>query len=345
MSRLLTRLVTLLAAVSVVRRVARRDDGGTVTVAGGRPVTPPVARPAPKTPPPSGESAETPRASTKTLLKRTAKRFQQERVTDNAAALTYYAVMALVPSALVVVSLVGIFVDDPEKAFVDTASLLGIDQNSQIGQNLQQFLKIATGSGSGAGLALIFGLAVALWSFAGAMGAVMAAINRIWDRDETRGFALRKLLAIGMSIVTAIVVLVGIFAIALSAGFGDRLIDHYGLSSSLRPVFRYVPYLVLVVLMSLYLAAIYWISPDKGEHRVWRWITVGAVVGTTVWLLATIGFAVYVGTVASYSKVYGKLAAIPIGLFWIYLSSVAILFGAALDAEIERATPAAHEPS
>jgi len=344
MSRLLTRLVTLLAAVSVVRRASHRDQGGTVAVAGRRPAERPD-QPASKSPPPSDESPETPRVSTVTLIKRTAKRFQHERVTDNAAALTYYAVMALVPSALVVISLVGIFVDNPQQAFVNTASLLGIDQNSQIGQNLQQFLKIATGSGSGAGLALIFGLAVALWSFSGAMGALMAAINRIWDREETRGFVMRKGLAIAMAVVTAIVIGIAIFAIALSAGFGDRLVDHYGLSSSLRPVFTYVPYVVLLLLVSLYLAAVYWISPDKGENRIWRWITVGAVVGTLVWLLATIGFAVYVGTVASYSKVYGKLAVIPIGLFWIYLSSVSILFGAALDAEIERSTPRGREPA
>jgi len=105
----------------------------------------------------------------------------------------------------------------------------------------------------------------------------------------------------------------------------------------------YSQYVVLLVLVSLYLAVVFWISPDKGENRVWRWITVGAVVGTLVWLVATIGFAVYVGTVASYSKVYGKLAVIPIGLFWIYLSSVSILFGAALDAEIERSTPRGRE--
>jgi membrane protein len=251
--------------------------------------------------------------------------------------------MAIVPSALVVISLVGIFVDDPNKAFINTASLLGIDQNSQIGQNLQQFLQLVTKNGSGAGLVLIFGLATALWSFSGAMGALMAAVNRIWDREESRNFAVRRLLAVGMSLITAIVILVGIGAIALSGGLGDRLVDHYGLSESLRPVFTYVPYVVLLMLLSLYLAVVYWISPDK-EKRVWRWITVGAVVGTLVWLLATIGFALYVGHVASYSKVYGKLAAVVIALFWMYLSSVAILFGAAVDAEIERATPAGSGP-
>src|SRR4051794_8431492 len=155
MSWLLTRLVTLLAAVSVVRRAAHRDEGGTVTLAGGRPAGPPVQAA-------QAESAETPRVSTVTLLKRTAKRFQNERVTDNAAALTYYAVMAIVPSALVVISLVGIFVHDPNQAFINTASLLGIDQNSQIGQNLQQFLQLVTKNGSGAGLVLVFGLATAL---------------------------------------------------------------------------------------------------------------------------------------------------------------------------------------
>jgi membrane protein len=348
MPRLLARLLALLAAVSVIRRAARRDEGGTVTLAGGGPVSPPVVQRAPKTASGSAasgsrESAVTPRASAVTLLKRTAKRFQNERVSDNAAALTYFAVMAIVPSALVVISLVGIFVDDPNQAFVNTASLLGIEQDSQIGQNLQQFLELVTRNGSGAGLVLIFGLVTALWSFSGAMGALMAAVNRIWDVKETRNFAVRRLLAVGMSLLTAVVILVGIGAIALSAGLGDRLVTHYGLSESLRPIFTYVPYVVMLVLVSLYLAVVFWISPDK-ETRVWRWITVGAVVGTLVWLLATVGFAFYVSHVASYSKVYGKLAAVVIGLFWMYLSSVAILFGAAVDAEIERATPAGAEP-
>jgi membrane protein len=198
-----------------------------------------------------------------------------------------------------------------------------------------------TKSSSGtAGTVFALSTLTALWSFSGLISNLMAAVNRIWGLKETRSFVHRRLIAIGMAIVTAIVTTFMLVAIALGGGIASRIVAKTGLGPAWDPVLRVGAFVVLLVIFTGYLAIVYWLAPNK-EHRVFRWISVGALVATLLWLLVTVAFVVYVVTFASYNKVYGPLAGAVIFIFWLYLSSLAMLLGAAVDAEIEKATPAA----
>jgi membrane protein len=282
-----------------------------------------------------------PDVSTKTIVKRVVKRLAAARVTEAAGALTYSIVMAIVPSILVVFALLGIFVDQPAQAVHDVERFLQVDPNGGVGNFLESFLTNISATG-GAPTLLGFGTLTALWAFSGAMSSLTGAVNRVWEREDTRSFVVRRLLAVAMAVVTAIVSVVTFGALALSAGASGYVGRELELSGPAETALRFAPYVVLFVVIALYLAIVYWISPDK-EFRAWHWITVGALTATLAWLLATAAFAVYVVTVASYNKVYGSLAGIVIGLFWLYLTNIAILLGAAVDAELERATPAVRD--
>jgi membrane protein len=278
------------------------------------------------------DAAATPQTGLVGFVKRLGKRIMRAKVPDSAAALTYYNVMALVPSLLVVLAVVGL-VADPQQLFNRLTNFFKINPNSGLASTLHSFLHVLTRQTGGGAPALIgFGTIVALWSFSGAMANLLSTVNSIWEREESRNFAVKRVLGLGLALLAAVVALVGIAAIGLAAGVGHRIVEKASLGSEWSPILSYVPFVLMLALLTCYLAVVYWIAPEK-EARSWRWVSLGAVVGTAIWLLATIGFALYVTTFASYNRVYGPLAAPIIALFWIYLSNMAILIGACVDAE------------
>jgi membrane protein len=237
----------------------------------------------------------------------------------------------------VIFALLGVFIDEPIEAVHDVERFLQVDPSSGVAEFIESFLTTISATG-GAPALIGLGTVTALWAFSGAMAALASAVNRIWEREDERSFVRRRLIAIGMAVVTAIVSVVTFGALALSAGVAGYIADELELSGLAEAALRLVPYAILFLVISLYLALVYWVAPDK-EYRAWHWITVGAVTATIAWLVATAGFALYVANFASYNKVYGSLAGIVIGLFWLYLTNIAILLGSAVDAELERATP------
>lgn len=268
------------------------------------------------------------------FTKRVGKRIMRAKVPDSAAALTYYNVMALVPSLLVVLAVVGL-VANPQQLFNRLTSFFKIDPSSGLASSLHSFLNVLTHRTGGGAPALIgFGTIIALWSFSGAMANLLSTVNSIWEREESRNFAVKRALGLGLALLAAVVALVGIVSIGLASGIGHRIVEKASLGSEWSPIISYVPFVLMLALLTCYLAVVYWIAPEKSA-RSWHWISLGAVVGTAIWLLATVGFALYVTTFASYNRVYGPLAAPIIALFWIYLSNIAILIGAAVDAERE----------
>jgi membrane protein len=322
MTSLLSWLLRAFVGVSILRRAAAGGPAAPVPAPAGALTAAPLERRRPVV------------VRLRRFLRAVVARIRRCHVPDAAAALTYYIVMALVPSALVVLAVVGL-VADPEQLYADLVSFFNLDPSSTFATALHGFLEILTSPTSGGAPALIgFGTVVALWSFSGAMAAIMTTINRIWERPERRNYVVKRLIALAMAIGTALVALGGVVAIGLAGGFADRIAKKADLGGIWTWVLTIGPFVGLFVLLTLYLAVVYWVSPEKG-HRSWHWLSTGAIVAVVIWVLATIGFSVYVSTFASYSKVYGKLATPVIALFWVYLSSLAILVGAAVDAELE----------
>jgi membrane protein len=272
-------------------------------------------------------------ADWKAILVRAAKEAKDDYVTDVAAALAYYAFLA-VPAALLVA--VGVFsvVAGPDTVESMVERLEGVVP-SEVIELVRDSLTRATENQAG-GLALIVvGGLLALWTTTGALNALMRGLNRVYDRTETRSFLRQRLTALAMLVFL-------LLAFALSFGLlvlGPALTDWLGGALDLESVFGWIwwsaewPILLLGLLLAF--AGILYLGPNVAHPR-WRFLTPGSVVAVVVWLAASGLFAFYVSRFGSYNKAWGSLAAVIIMLTWLWLSGLALLFGAEVNAEAER---------
>jgi membrane protein len=267
------------------------------------------------------------------IVRRAAKEASNDHITNLAAALAYYGFLAI-PSALLLV--VGVFslVASPSDvtALVDK---LGTIMPSQATSLIRQSLTHMTQK-QGASVALIgVGGLLALWSMGGAMQNVMWALNAAYDRDETRGFVRRRLTAWAMLffVLLAFLLTFGLLVLgpALSTWVGSAL----DAKSAVTIVWWAAQWPLLVLGLLLAFAGLLYLGPNV-EHPRWRFLSFGAVVSVCVWLAVSGAFAYYVSQFGSYNKTWGSLAAVVILLTWFWLSAVALLFGAEINAEAER---------
>jgi membrane protein len=270
--------------------------------------------------------------SWKYIVGKSVREFSKDQCTDLAAALTYYAVLALFPALLAMVSLLGLIGQAST-----TESLVGILDEVGAGSvagTIRGPLQELT-QNSAAGLGLILGLAGALWSASGYVGAFGRAMNRVYEIDEGRPFwKLRPL----MIIVTLIaVILAGVVAIGLvvtgplSRAIGDAI----GLGETAVTVWNIAKWPLLAALAALVVAILYYATPNVKQPK-FRWISIGAVVAILTWVIASAAFGFYVSQFSNYNKTYGSLGGVIIFLLWLWITNLALLFGAELDAEMER---------
>jgi len=289
-------------------------------------------------PPDDGRKPESPSDLTKQSWTYTAKKafaeFGRDQCTDLAAALTYYAVLAIFPALLALVSLLGIFGQGEST----TEALL--DMTRQIGQGnaadvLRGPISQMTETGS-AGFALVFGLLGALWSASGYIGAFGRALNRVYQVDEGRPvWKLRplQLLITLVGVLLVALVLVGLVVSGpLARGVGDVL----GLGDAAVTTWGVAKWPVMLLIVVVLVALLYHTTPNVRQPK-FRWISVGAGIAILTWLLASAAFGFYVANFGSYNKTYGSLAGVIVFLLWLWITNLALLFGAEVDAEVERA--------
>lgn len=267
------------------------------------------------------------------LLVRGAKEAKTDAITDIAAALSYYAFLAI-PAVLLVA--VGVFtqVAGPDTIQSMLDRLEGIvpeEAITLVGDSLNRAIENQNG-----GIVLIVvGFLLALWTASGAMNALMRGLNRVYGRDESRGFVRQRLTALGMLACL-------LFAFGLAFGLlvmGPKLSDWLGSALNAEDIFGWLwwslqwPILILGLLGAF--AAVLYLGPDV-EMRRWRFLTPGAIVAVIVWLLASGLFALYVSLFGSYNKAWGSLAGVIIMLTWLWLSALALLLGAEVNAVAER---------
>ncbi len=274
-------------------------------------------------------------------LKRAFREFSEDNVTDWAAALTYYGVLSIFPGLLVLVSILGLLGPDTTRAVQDTIVQVAPSAKGAVGIVVQQ----AQAAGGGAGIAAIFGLLAAFWSASGYIAAFMRASNSIYDVPEGR--PIWKTLPIRLGVTAAIgVMLVASAVIVVFTGDLARVVgDVIGLGSTAVTVWNIVKWPVLVVLVSLMFALLYWASPNA-RHGGFRWVSPGGLFAVILWIVASAAFAFYLSNFASYNKTYGTLGGVIAFLVWLWISNIAILLGAEMDAELERSRAiAAGHPS
>ncbi|MBC2931757.1 YihY/virulence factor BrkB family protein [Nocardioides sp. zg-1228] len=267
------------------------------------------------------------------VLRKTVREFLDDQCTDVAAALTYYSILALFPAAIAMLSLVGL-VGQQQKTVDTLLQILSDIGASSAADTLEPTLTELAGN-QGAGLALVIGLATALWSASGYVGAFGRGMNRIYEIDEGRPiWKLRPtvLLVTLVTVVLAAVVAVGLVLTGPAAEAVGRAI---GLESAAVTVWSIAKWPVLLAVVVLIVALLYYATPNVKQPKL-RWISIGAVVAIVVWVLASAAFGFYVANFSSYDKTYGSLAGVIAFLLWLWITNLALLFGAELDAELER---------
>ena len=266
------------------------------------------------------------------VLKRTAREFQEDNITDWAAALTYYGVLAIFPAMLALVSVLGLLGQSSTQALIDNLGQVAPGPAKDIFttaiQNLQQ-------SQGAAGVLFVVGLAAALWSASGYVAAFMRASNAIYDVEEGRPFLRKGSVRVGVTLVMLVLLAISALAVVISGGLADHVGRLLGLGSTVVAVWDVAKWPVLLVVVSLMFSILYWASPNVRQPG-FRWVTPGGLLAVVVWLVASAAFAFYVANFGSYNKTYGALGGVIVFLVWLWISNIAVLLGAELNAEIER---------
>jgi membrane protein len=268
-------------------------------------------------------------------LKRTIREFQDDNLTDWAAALTYYSVLALFPGLVVLVSILGLAGQHPQT----TNALLDIVRDVGPASAVDTFrgpIESVVKSGGGAGALLGFGLLGAIWSASGYVGAFIRASNAIYEVEEGRSFWTRRPLQIAITVAMVLLLALVAISIVMTGPLARAVGDVIGLGSTAVTVWNVAKWPVIVVVVMGMFAVLYYVAPNVRQPKL-RWITPGGVVAVLAWLVASAGFAVYVANFGSYDKTYGSLGGVVVFLVWLWISNLALLFGAEFDAELERA--------
>jgi len=275
-------------------------------------------------------------------LKRTFKQFSQDNVSDWAAALTYYGVLSIFPAALALVSVLGLLSNNGQQTVQDTVK--EVAPSAQIQSLVNQVLSQVQDPGK-AGFAAIIGILVAFWSASGYIGAFMRASNAIYDVPEGRPIWKTLPIRLGVTAVIGIMLVVSAFIVVFTGGLASAVGEKLGLGEGIVTVWNIAKWPVLVILVSLMFAILYWASPNA-KTGGFRWVSPGGIFAVLVWVAASAAFALYLANFANYNKTYGTLGGVIAFLVWLWISNIAIMLGAELDAELERgrAIAAGHSP-
>jgi membrane protein len=267
-------------------------------------------------------------------LKRTVTEFKEDDLTDRAAALTYYSVLSIFPALIALVSIVGL-VWDPETVTETLTDIVESMGPSSAADTFAGPIEDVTRSQGTAGVALVLGILGALWTASGYVGAFMRASNEIYEVEEGRGIVKLRPLQVLVTLVLVLLLGVVVAAVALTGPVAEEIGSRIGVGSTAVTVWNITKWPVLAVLVLFMLALLYYSAPNV-KLPGFRWITPGSVLAIVVWLAASAGFAFFVANFGSYNKTYGALAGVIVALVWLWLTNVAILLGAELNAEVER---------
>ncbi len=279
------------------------------------------------------DDRQAPQLSALFVLRRTVREFLDDAGTDLAASLTYYSVLAIFPGLLALLSLVGIFGEaqaSVEVILEVLAPLVSADQLDQIEPILAELA-----SSEAAGATLAIGLAGALWSASGYVGGFSRAMNRIYEVEEGRPFWRMRPMQLMVTVVSVALCAGALLILVVSGPVAESIGNAVGLGDNLVVAWEYAKWPVLALVVMVLVALLYYATPNV-DFVKFRVISVGAFVAILVWLVASIGFAFYVANFSSYNRTYGAVAGVVVALLWLWITNVALLFGAELDAELER---------
>lgn len=259
--------------------------------------------------------------------------FLDDSCTDWAAALTYYGVLALFPSAIVVVALVGLVAES--KDAVNTIVGIFSDLAPGAAEDLEDPIQQVVQQQSSARVLLSFGLLGALWSASGYVGAFTRAANAIYGVEETRPFYKLRPLQLLITMVSLVLLAIVALGLLVSGPVAEAVGNAVNAGGAARTAWSFGRWPVLALIAGFLLSLLGWIAPNVQPPRL-RWLTVGGLLTLVVWVLLSAGFGVYLANFSSYNATYGSLGAVAAFLVWLYLSNCAVLLGVEINAELQR---------
>jgi membrane protein len=280
------------------------------------------------------------------VLKRTVREFQADHLTDLAAALTYYGVLAIFPMLIVIVSVLGLIGNSVTQPLLQNISAIAPGPAQQILKSAITNIQSHQGT---AGVLFIVGLLAALWSASSYVAAFMRASNIVWDVPEGRPFYKTIPIRLGVTLITVVLLTVSAAAVVLTGSLAGKLGNVIGVGSTAVTIWDIAKWPVMVVLVSIILAILYYAAPNVRQPG-FAWVSPGSVLAVVLWIVVSALFAFYVASFGSYNKTYGALASVVVFLMWLWLTNTAILLGAEFNAELERGRqivgghPAEEEP-
>jgi membrane protein len=265
-------------------------------------------------------------------LKRSVKEFREDNLTDWAAALTYYGVLAIFPALIVLVSTLGLIGESATQPLIDNLGTVAPGPAKEIFTNAIENLE---GEQGAAGVLFVVGLLAALWSASGYVAAFMRASNAIYDMPEGRPVWKTLPVRVGLTVVLLALLAITTIAVVLTGDLAERVGDLIGLGGTAVTVWNIAKWPVLLVVVSFMFALLYWAAPNV-KRPGFRWVSPGGTLAVIGWIVASLAFAFYVGNFGSYNKTYGALAGPIVFLVWLWISNIMILMGAEFNSELER---------
>ncbi len=266
-------------------------------------------------------------------LKRTVREFREDGLTDWAALLTYYSMLSIFPGLIALVAVLGLLGGEGTvNTLVDIVGRIGPDSAQQ---TFRGPINDAIHNDGGAGLALVLGVVVAVWTASGYVGAFIRASNVIYEVEEGRPFWKLRPLQVGITFAMIVILGLLLFAVVLTGPLAEAVAEPIGIGAGAVALWSIAKWPALLLIAMAILAVLYYTAPNA-RLSGFRWVTPGSVLAVLIWVFASAGFALYVANFGSYAKVYGALAGVVVFLVWLWVSNVAVLLGAELNAELER---------
>ena len=265
-------------------------------------------------------------------FKRAGKQFLEDDCTGLAQQVAFSSLLAFLPTVVLLIGLLGLFgtgAFDSLEHFVGTVAPSGVTDMIKLAK------EDAARSKTGSAIAFVIGSFVALWAASGAMGAVIKAVNRAYDRLETRPFWKLRVIAVVLIVATGLVTAGMFLLIVFGGSLGDAIVSRTGLGGGFRLFWDLARWPIAFTAVLVFFSLVYNLAPNV-EHRNWRWLSPGSLVGSLLWLALSGLFALYTSFAGSYDRTYGSVAGAIVLLLWLNYSAWAILFGAELNAELDR---------
>ncbi|MFF6916372.1 YhjD/YihY/BrkB family envelope integrity protein [Streptomyces sp. NPDC012466] len=273
-----------------------------------------------------------PKTAWAAVLKGSLREFKDDELSDRAAALTYYGLLSMFPALLVLVSLLGLTGKSATDAVLDNLKQFTPGSARDIITGAVTQLQGNAGIGS---IMAIVGIVLAVWSASGYVAAFIRAANRVYDMPEGRPVWKILPVRVGLTVVLMVIAVVSALIVVFTGALARQVGTALGIGDTALAAWSIAKWPVLVVLVTIMIALLYWASPNA-RVKGFRWITPGSFLALVIWMIASGAFAFYVANFASYNKTYGTMAGVIVFLVWLWISNLAILLGLEFDAEIVR---------